>query len=201
MGKLVIENLNVRIAVFNGGERMVTVKALCRGPGDLCAVARLKPRHHIAPPVDGLWNIDLVSTLKVRGADPSTTREIFFHGEADWCQGVRLHADGVIMEHRLAEHDLAVVARGSGILDADVGVTAATEAVDRTNEREGRAGEFESGLTQVGDGGQLAPGGAPRGPGRARGLRPPRDRGRGAGAAAHGPLAPGLGGPVALVRP
>ena len=107
MGKLVIENLNVRIAVFNGGERMVTVKALCRGPGDLCAVARLKPRHHIAPPVDGLWNIDLVSTLKVRGAEPSTTREIFFHGEADWCQGVRLHADGVIMEHRLAEHEVS----------------------------------------------------------------------------------------------
>ena len=107
MGKLVVENLNVRIAVFNAMERMVTVKAVCRGPGDLCAVALLKPRRHIAPPVDGLWNLDLVTTLKVRGADPGTTRELFFNGEADWCQGVRLHADGVILEHRLAEHEIS----------------------------------------------------------------------------------------------
>jgi len=106
VAKLIVENLNVKIAVLNGKDRLVTVKAVCRGPGDLCAVALLKPRHHIAPPVDGLWNIDLVSTLKVRGADASTTRELFFHGEADWCQGVRLHADGMILEHRLAEHEV-----------------------------------------------------------------------------------------------
>jgi hypothetical protein len=107
MAKLVIENLNVRIAVFNRGERMVTVTALCRGPGDLCAVAVLKPRRHIAPPVDGLWNLDLATTLKVRGADPVTTRELFFNGEADWCQGVRLHSDNLVMEHRLAEHEIS----------------------------------------------------------------------------------------------
>ncbi|MFM8375552.1 MAG: hypothetical protein ACKN9P_05760, partial [Phenylobacterium sp.] len=106
MGKLVVESLNVKIAVLNGKDRLVTVKAVCRGPGDLCAVALLKPRHHIAPPLDGLWNIDLVSTLKVRGAEAQTTRELFFHGEADWCQGVRLHAEGMILEHRLAEHEV-----------------------------------------------------------------------------------------------
>lgn len=106
MSKLVIENLSVRIAAINRVERLVSVTAFCRGPGDLCAVAILKPRRHIAPPADGLWNIDLLTTLKVRGAEPVTTRELFFNGDADWCQGVRLHADGVIMEHRLADHQI-----------------------------------------------------------------------------------------------
>lgn len=106
MSKLVIENLNVRIAALNRVERLVSVTAFCRGPGDLCAVALLRPRRHIVPPADGLWNIDLVTTLKVRGLDPVTTRELHFNGDADWCQGVRLHADGVIMEHRLAEHEI-----------------------------------------------------------------------------------------------
>lgn len=106
MAKLVIQNLNVRIAVFNGGDRIVTVTAQCRGPGDACAVAVLRPRRHIAPPADGLWNLDLIQSLKVRGADPAATREVFFNGEADWCQGVRVHADGVILEHRLAEHEI-----------------------------------------------------------------------------------------------
>jgi hypothetical protein len=42
----------------------------------------------------------------VEGVDAVTTRELYFTGDADWCQGVRLHADGVVMEHRLAEHQI-----------------------------------------------------------------------------------------------
>jgi hypothetical protein len=106
MAKLSIQNLNVRIAVINRGDRTVTVTAMCRGPRDACEEAVLNPRRHIAPPADGLWNLDLILNKEVRGDDPVTTREIVFSGEADWCQGVRVHADGVILEHRLADHEI-----------------------------------------------------------------------------------------------
>ncbi|AWM78420.1 hypothetical protein HYN04_12075 [Phenylobacterium parvum] len=106
MSKLVIENLSVRIAAISRVQRRVSVTVFCRGPGDRCAAAVLKPRRHIAQPADGLWNIDLLIPRTLEGVDPVTTRELHFTGDADWCQGVRLHADGVIMEHRLAEHEI-----------------------------------------------------------------------------------------------
>lgn len=96
----------VRIAVFPKGERVVTVKAVCWGPADLCAVSSLQPRRHIVPPTDGMWNLDLMTNLKVRGLQPYERRELYFTGEADWCQGVRLHGDGMVVEHRLADHEV-----------------------------------------------------------------------------------------------
>ena len=106
MSKIRIESVRAKIAIFPKGERMVIVKAVCWGPGDLCAVSSLKPRQHIAAPSDGMWNLDLVTHLKVRGLAAYQRRELFFTGEADWCQGVRLHGEGMVVEHRLAPHEI-----------------------------------------------------------------------------------------------
>jgi hypothetical protein len=53
-----------------------------------------------------MWNLDLVTNLKVRGLAAYDRRELFFTGEADWCQGVRLHGEGLVLEHRLAPHEV-----------------------------------------------------------------------------------------------
>jgi hypothetical protein len=106
MSTIRIESLTARIAIFPSGERMVIVKAVCWGPADLCAVSSLKPRQHIAAPADGMWNLDLFTNLKVRGLAAYERRELFFTGVADWCQGVRLHGEGVVLEHRLARHEV-----------------------------------------------------------------------------------------------
>jgi hypothetical protein len=101
-----IESLTAKIAIFPKGGRMVIVKAVCWGPADLCAVSSLKPRQHIVAPADGLWNLDLFTNLKVRGLATYERRELFFTGEAEWCQGVRLHGEGVVLEHRLAPNEI-----------------------------------------------------------------------------------------------
>ena len=54
------------------------------------------------------------------------------------------------------EDDLAVVARGARILDADVGVAAAAEAGDGTHQRVGGAADLEPGLARVDADGVLA---------------------------------------------
>ena len=107
MSKLQIKAMTVRIAVHPNGERTVSLKALCRGPSDLCAVSVIKPRRHIVPPADGLWNMDILPSLKVRGVGESIGRDLYFTGETDWCEGVRLHLDGTIVEHRLAPHEIS----------------------------------------------------------------------------------------------
>jgi hypothetical protein len=53
-----------------------------------------------------MWNLDLFTNLKVRGLAAYERRELFFTGEADWCQGVRLHGEGLVLEHRLAPHEV-----------------------------------------------------------------------------------------------
>ena len=106
MSTIRIESLTARIAIFPTGDRMVVVKAVCWGPADLCAVSSLRPRKHISAPADGMWNLDLFTNLKVRGLAAYERRELFFTGEADWCQGVRLHGEGLVLEHRLSPHEI-----------------------------------------------------------------------------------------------
>jgi hypothetical protein len=101
-----IESLTARIAISPKGERKVMVKAVCWGPADLCAVSSLRPRQHISAPTDGMWNLDLVTNLKVQDLAAFERRELFFTGEADWCQGVRLHGEGLVLEHRLAPNEV-----------------------------------------------------------------------------------------------
>lgn len=102
MLKLTLETATVRIAAFPEGDRLLTVRATCRGPSGACATARLVPRRHTAPPEDGLWDIDLVSDGEAGPADGGAWRDVVFTGEADWCEGVRLHSPGGVLEHRIA---------------------------------------------------------------------------------------------------
>lgn len=101
MRKLTLETATVRIAAFPEGGRLLTVRATCFGPAAACASARLVPRRHAAPPEDGLWDIDLVCTPGVPDEGPGVWRDVVFTGEADWCEGVRLHSPGGILEHRM----------------------------------------------------------------------------------------------------
>ena len=102
MLKLTLETATVRIAAFPEGDRLLTVRATCMGPAGACAAARLVPRRHAAPPEDGLWDIDLVSDGEAGPADGAAWRDVVFTGEAAWCEGVRLHSPGGVLEHRIA---------------------------------------------------------------------------------------------------
>jgi hypothetical protein len=101
MRKLSIETATLRIATFATGERLLTLTALCFGPAGACENARLVPRRHETAPEDGLWDFDLVCGP---GADPAgalSWRNLAFTGEAAWCEGVRLHSPGGVLESRL----------------------------------------------------------------------------------------------------
>ena len=102
MLKLTLETATVRIATFPEGDRLLTVRATCMGPAGAIASARLIPRRHAGAPEDGLWDIDLVCDDGARPGDVPTWRDVVFTGEADWCEGVRLHSPGGVLEHRIA---------------------------------------------------------------------------------------------------
>lgn len=105
MPKLTLETATLRIAAFANGERLLTLNALCLGPAEACQTARLVPRQHETAPEDGLWDFDLVCDP---GADPvgaPSWRNLAFTGEAGWCEGVRLHSPGGVLEHRLPRRE------------------------------------------------------------------------------------------------
>lgn len=111
MLKLTLETATVRIAAFPEGDRLLTVRATCLGPAGAIASARLVPRRHAAPPEDGLWDIDLVSDGEAGPADGPAWRDVVFTGEADWCEGVRLHSPGGVLEHRVAPQSARLATR------------------------------------------------------------------------------------------
>ena len=102
MLKLKIETATVRVAAFPEGDRLLTVRATCLGPTAALASARLVPRRHAQAPEDGLWDIDLVVEPAVEPGETAAWRDLVFIGEADWCEGVRLHSPGGVLEHRIA---------------------------------------------------------------------------------------------------
>ena len=101
MRKLTLETATVRIAAFPEGGRLLTVRATCFGPTAACLSARLVPRRHAVAPEDGLWDIDLVCNPAPLDEDVGIWRDVVFTGEADWCEGVRLHSPGGVLEHRM----------------------------------------------------------------------------------------------------
>lgn len=106
MRKLTLETATVRVAAFPEGRRLLTVLATCFGPAAACASARLVPRRHAEAPGDGLWDIDLVCAPESPDEDMAASRDVVFTGEADWCEGVRLHSPGGVLEQRLATHSV-----------------------------------------------------------------------------------------------
>ena len=104
MLKLKIETAAVRVAAFPEGDRLLTVRATCQGPAAALATARLVPRRHAQAPEDGLWDIDLVHDAAPVSEEAVAWRDVVFIGEADWCEGVRLHSPGGVLEHRIAPH-------------------------------------------------------------------------------------------------
>ncbi|MFM1958905.1 MAG: hypothetical protein RL588_422 [Pseudomonadota bacterium] len=102
MLKLKIETATVRVAAFPEGDRLLTLRATCLGPAAALAAARLVPRRHASAPEDGLWDIDLVEDPAVEPGETVAWRDLVFIGEADWCEGVRLHSPGGVLEHRIA---------------------------------------------------------------------------------------------------
>lgn len=102
MPALTIETAAVRIAAFPEGDRLLTVKATCFGTAGACASARLAPRRHAVAPEDGLWDLDLIFSTEGAPGETATWRDVVFIGEADWCEGVRLHSPGGVLEHRIA---------------------------------------------------------------------------------------------------
>jgi hypothetical protein len=115
MLNLKIETAAVRVAAFPEGDRLLTLRATCLGPAAALAAARLVPRRHAQVPEDGLWDIDLVVDAGVEpGVEPGgavTWRDVVFIGEADWCEGVRLHSPGGVLEHRIAPQDAQLAPR------------------------------------------------------------------------------------------
>ena len=111
MLKLRIETASVRVAAFPEGDRLLTVRATCRGPAWACASARLAPRRHETPPEDGLWDIDLVCDGGDGSGEIAAWRDVVFTGEADWCEGVRLHSPGGVLEHRIAPQAARIATR------------------------------------------------------------------------------------------
>ena len=111
MRKLTLQTATVRIADFPGAGRLLTVEATCFGSPEACATARLSPRRHASVPEDGLWDIDLVSGEAAADGGPVTWRTLTFTGEADWCEGVRLHSAGAVLEHRMAPHPARLAPR------------------------------------------------------------------------------------------
>lgn len=111
MHGLTLQDAIVRVAAFPEGDRLLTVRATCFGPEAEVATARLVPRRHAAPPPDGLWDIDLVSGEAAADGGPVTWRTLTFTGEADWCEGVRLHSAGAVLEHRMAPHPARLAPR------------------------------------------------------------------------------------------
>lgn len=101
MRKLSIETATLRIATFATGGRLLTLTALCFGPTGACETARLVPRRHETVPEDGLWDFDLVCGPGTDPADAPAWRNLAFTGEAGWCEGVRLHSPGGVLEYRL----------------------------------------------------------------------------------------------------
>ena len=101
MPKLTLQTATVRIADFPGAGRLLTVQATCFGSPEACATARLAPRRHASVPEDGLWDIDLVCEDSAAGEGAICRRDVVFTGEADWCEGVRLHGPGGVLEHRM----------------------------------------------------------------------------------------------------
>ena len=104
--QLTLETATVRVAAFPEGRRLLTVLATCFGPAGACASARLVPRRHAEAPEDGLWDIDLVCAPESPDEDTVASRDVVFTGEADWCEGVRLHSPGSVLEQRLAPHSV-----------------------------------------------------------------------------------------------
>ena len=105
MRKLSIETATPRIASFATGKRLLNLTVLCFGPAGACETARLVPRRHETAPEDGLWDFDLVCAP---GADPAgapSRRNLAFTGEAGWCEGVRLHSPGGVLEYRLPRRE------------------------------------------------------------------------------------------------
>jgi hypothetical protein len=101
MLKLTLRSASVRIAAFPEGGRLLTVLAACVGPSAACASARLIPRRHALAPEDGLWDIDMISNPEGLEEGVATWRELVFTGEADWCEGVRIHGPGGMLECRI----------------------------------------------------------------------------------------------------
>ena len=110
MQKLTLETATLRIAAFATGERLLTLDALCFGPAEACEAARLVPRRHETAPEDGLWDFDLVCTPGTDPAGAPSWRNLAFTGEAGWCEGVRLHSPGGVLEHRLPRREWAPLA-------------------------------------------------------------------------------------------
>jgi hypothetical protein len=105
MRKLSIETATLRIATFATGGRLLTLTALCFGPAGACETARLVPRRHETVPEDGLWDFDLVCGPGTDPVGAPSWRNLAFTGEASWCEGVRLHSPGGVLEHRLARRE------------------------------------------------------------------------------------------------
>ena len=101
MPNLTLQSATVRIADFPGAGRLLTVRATCFGSPEACATARLAPRRHASVPEDGLWDIDLVCQDSEAGEGSLCWRDVVFTGEADWCEGVRLHGPGGVLERRM----------------------------------------------------------------------------------------------------
>jgi len=111
MLNLKIETAAVRVAAFPEGDRLLTLRATCLGPAAALSAARLVPRRHAQVPEDGLWDIDLVVDAGVEPGGAVTWRDVVFIGEADWCEGVRLHSPGGVLEHRIAPQDAQLAPR------------------------------------------------------------------------------------------
>jgi hypothetical protein len=105
MRQLTIETATLRIATFAAGERLLNLTVLCFGPAAACDTARLVPRRHETAPEDGLWDFDLVCGPGTDPAGAPSWRNLAFTGEAGWCEGVRLHSPGGVLEHRLPRRD------------------------------------------------------------------------------------------------
>ncbi|MFM8820673.1 MAG: hypothetical protein ACKOD3_09065 [Phenylobacterium sp.] len=102
MSSIILETATVRVAALDETVRLLTVLATCFGSFGACASARLVPRRHDRIPEDGLWDIDLICAEGALSDEtPPVWRDVAFTGEADWCQGVRLHGPGRVLEHRL----------------------------------------------------------------------------------------------------
>lgn len=132
MRKLSLETATVRIAAFPEGGRLLTVRATCFGPAGACVSARLVPRRHAEAPEDGLWDIDLVCAPEMADEGPATWRDVVFTGEAAWCEGVRLHSPGGVLEHRLDPHAVGRTTRPS---PAPRGATPADAPAPKTSVR------------------------------------------------------------------
>ena len=121
LSKLTLQTATVRIADFPGAGRLLTVEATCFGSPEACATARLSPRRHASVPEDGLWDIDLVCEDSAAGEGAICRRDVVFTGEADWCEGVRLHGPGGVLEHRtdLFSRNRSIPNRSVGHLPED----------------------------------------------------------------------------------